>query len=124
MYDSKDHLISGQHISQYSPESFREYVRSLKEQYYADKARRAAERPSTKKTGPLKDFTLKKTKTGKWSLIIRNRKPEPWITLEEINLLVTESEISERELWIVLGAKKGLMIQRDPSKYTVKVELV
>lgn len=123
MYSSREHLIAPKHISEYSAGEFRDYVRSLQEEYYEDKARRAAERPSTKKTGPLKDFTLKKTPKGAWSLIIRNRKPQPWITLEEVRLLVESTEVTERELWIVLGKKKNLTIHRDPANYPVQVEV-
>lgn len=102
MSESWIKLLSGAHISEFTPEMYHAYIRTL---YH---------KPEPKAKKPKKTFIIKLTKTGKVSLQVR-RDPK-WITRAEIEQLAKESGIEERLIYLKLNDKKRPIELRTEAK--------
>lgn len=90
-------LLSPRSFSEYTPEEYKEYIRSL----YFKKTKKT---PTIRLKKKKPTFVLKLTKTGKVSLKV-NRDPV-FITRAEIAQLAQEHKIEERLIWLKVTDKK------------------
>lgn len=100
-------LLSPKSLEEYSPDEFREYVRSL----YAERKKKVAAGKAPSKTPGL---TLRQSKTGTW--ILTSRRPEKYVLRSEIDYLSAEKKIPLNELWL-LFREKGYAIYASQEEY-------
>lgn len=97
-------MLSVKRLSEFSPEEFKNYVRSL----YFKKVK-------TKVKKPLVDFRWSLTKTGKLSIRV-NRRPK-WLSRNEVDQIGAESG-RPAEAWIYVSAKKNKIRIGEPNDDT------
>lgn len=102
-------LLSGQPFGDYSPEGFRDYVKSLKENYIQRQAEsKAAKAPASKSPVPGVNFRYNKKGTA---IITMRRKPK-WITPAEIAKLHEAHGVPSNVLWTLIRTK-GIEVIKD-----------
>lgn len=98
-------IISAQHFSQMTPESFHAHVKGMYElRQKGSKA--AAKKPSSSVEG----ITLSRTKKGALSVrLTKKHRPFSYVLNAEINILAKENSLSIAETWNLFKAKEFLI---------------
>lgn len=95
-----DALLSRKPFNQYTPEDYKEYVRSL----YKPRKVRPARSLIKKAKKPVRPFVFSLNK--KRTLLLRvNRKPK-WLTREEVDSIAAATGLPLSEVWVKVLKKK------------------